>query len=169
MCWGKKFSTGTWEMSLLFVGQLIPYRLIGICCSTYILWQWPIGIGVWYKAYQFFSLFHVSSADFIILHWILKEILDISTNCRYIIAKNQDDKPVAYLHYRFNIDFDSAVLYWWAIVYIHFNDDAANHVILLYWCSITTAYLISWIYDIIEMTLCMFHMSLDNTASHFVI
>uniref|UniRef100_A0A0R3RVW3 N-alpha-acetyltransferase 40 n=1 Tax=Elaeophora elaphi TaxID=1147741 RepID=A0A0R3RVW3_9BILA len=38
-----------------------------------------------------------------------------ATTSRYIIARNQNDKPVAYLHYRFDVDFDSAVLYCYEI------------------------------------------------------
>ncbi|VDP12658.1 unnamed protein product [Onchocerca flexuosa] len=38
-----------------------------------------------------------------------------ATTSRYIIAKNTNDKPIAYLHYRFDIDFDSAVLYCYEI------------------------------------------------------
>uniref|UniRef100_A0A2K6W8Y5 N-alpha-acetyltransferase 40 n=2 Tax=Onchocerca TaxID=6281 RepID=A0A2K6W8Y5_ONCVO len=38
-----------------------------------------------------------------------------ATTSRYIIAKNTNNKPIAYLHYRFDIDFDSAVLYCYEI------------------------------------------------------
>ncbi|MCP9262581.1 N-alpha-acetyltransferase 40 [Dirofilaria immitis] len=34
-----------------------------------------------------------------------------ATTSRYIIAKNMNNTPIAYLHYRFVIDSDSAVLY----------------------------------------------------------
>uniref|UniRef100_A0AAF5RVR6 N-alpha-acetyltransferase 40 n=1 Tax=Wuchereria bancrofti TaxID=6293 RepID=A0AAF5RVR6_WUCBA len=38
-----------------------------------------------------------------------------ATTSRYIIARNETNKPIAYLHYRFDIDFDSAVLYCYEI------------------------------------------------------
>ncbi|VDN07380.1 unnamed protein product [Thelazia callipaeda] len=38
-----------------------------------------------------------------------------ATTSRYIIVKNEDHKPIAYLHYRFVIEFDSAVLYCYEI------------------------------------------------------
>lgn len=47
---------------------------------------------------------------------------------RYIIATNENDKPIAYLHYRFDIDFDSAVLYWLVNVSIYFRADEVRHI-----------------------------------------
>ncbi|VDN18847.1 unnamed protein product [Gongylonema pulchrum] len=38
-----------------------------------------------------------------------------ATTSRFIIAKNADGKPVAYMHYRFDTDYDSAVLYCYEI------------------------------------------------------
>ncbi|KAM3717651.1 N-alpha-acetyltransferase [Dirofilaria immitis] len=38
-----------------------------------------------------------------------------ATTSRYIIAKNMNNTPIAYLHYRFVIDSDSAVLYCYEI------------------------------------------------------
>uniref|UniRef100_A0A915PT25 N-alpha-acetyltransferase 40 n=1 Tax=Setaria digitata TaxID=48799 RepID=A0A915PT25_9BILA len=38
-----------------------------------------------------------------------------ATTSRYIIAKNESDKRIAYLHYRFDIDFEFAVLYCYEI------------------------------------------------------
>ena len=31
---------------------------------------------------------------------------------RYLIVRNQDDKSVALVHFRFDMDFEEAVLYW---------------------------------------------------------
>lgn len=38
-----------------------------------------------------------------------------ATTSRFIIAKNEEDRPVAFMHYRFEMDFDSAVLYCYEI------------------------------------------------------
>ena len=34
---------------------------------------------------------------------------------RYLVAHNQENKPVAMVHFRFDMDYEEAVLYWYAL------------------------------------------------------
>lgn len=40
---------------------------------------------------------------------------------RYLIAYNAEDKPVAFTHFQFDMDYGRQVLYWWAERVIRMN------------------------------------------------
>jgi len=37
----------------------------------------------------------------------------------YLIAYNEEEKPVAFSHFRFDMDYDIPVLYWYSHLTIH--------------------------------------------------
>ena len=39
----------------------------------------------------------------------------------YLIVRNKDGEPVAFVHFRFDMEYDEEVLYWYVRKIIHFS------------------------------------------------